>query len=878
MYVLVVPTIQILIYSCPIQNGDLSSFKKLNMKRIFTTSILSFLTFFVFAQDTGTLKGVLKDQDSGETLIGASVVSEADKSRGSATDFDGNYSVILPVGEQNVIVSSIGYETKVVAVTIKKGETTTLSMNLGMESEKLDMVVVSAGKFEQKVEDLTVSVAVIKPDIVENRGSTSAEDALEQTPGLTIVDSEPQMRGGSGYSFGAGSRVMVLVDELPLLSGDAGRPSWGFVPVENLEQIEVIKGASSVLYGSAALNGIINIRTAYPKDKPKTKINLITGFYSVPQREDARWWGSDDLPIFGGLNFFHSRKAGLWDIVIGGNVFLDNSYVGYEPADTIINGTPFITNTLIDTEGGVPDTTISYSKPRKEFSNQFRVNFNLRKRSKKHSGLSYGLNGNVMYSRSANSLIWKNSEAGIFRPMQGSITRTLQTTFNFDPFFVYAGEKGSRHTLRGRVFHQNNDNDNNQANLSTVFFGEYQFAHRFQKIKDFTITTGAVGQHSVGESQLYAANETGDGKNSATNAAGYLQIDKKLWKRLTLNGGIRLEWFRVNNRDSEVAPVFRVGASTKLWKEGYLRASFGQGFRFPTIAERYISTTIGGVPIIPNPDLKAEKSWAAELGLMQGIKIGKFYGYADIAGFYQHYDDFVEFNAGKFDSINNGFYGLAFKSFNTGDARVYGVDVSLVGNGQFTPWFGMNVLAGYTYTRPESLDPYYGYAEIVNGSDTTYVNQLNSTSLLYGATTSTDYPAPTKEDTAAFLANPVLKYRFEHLVNVDLEFIFTIQKKYKLAVGVTYRYYSYMRNVDRAFYNFDVDLLPLIGQERWKAVEWRSNHDKGDHVFDLRASMEFSEQVKLGFVVKNVANREYALRPMKINAPRSTQVQLTVKF
>ena len=195
------------------------------MKRIFTTSILSFLTLFVFAQDTGTLKGVLKDADSGETLIGASVVSEADKSRGSATDFDGNFTVILPVGEQNVVVSSIGYEKKVVSVTIKSGETTTLNMNLGMASVEMGTVVVSAGKFEQKIEDLTVSVAVIKPELLESRGSVTAEDALEQTPGLTILDSEPQMRGGSGYSFGAGSRVMLLVDDLPILSGDVERPN-----------------------------------------------------------------------------------------------------------------------------------------------------------------------------------------------------------------------------------------------------------------------------------------------------------------------------------------------------------------------------------------------------------------------------------------------------------------------------------------------------------------------------------------------------------------------------------------------------------------------------------------------------------------------------
>jgi outer membrane receptor protein involved in Fe transport len=848
------------------------------MKRIFTTSILSFLVLFSVAQDTGTVKGTVKDKESGETIIQATVVLESDAGRGTATDFDGNYELVLPAGPQKLVFSYIGYDKQTVPVTVKAGETVTVYVELGIGSIQKEMVVVSAGKFEQKVEDLTVSVAVIKPDIVENRGSTDATDALEQTPGLTIVDSEPQMRGGSGYSFGAGSRVMVLVDDLPLLSGDAGRPSWGFVPVENLEQIEVIKGASSVLYGSAALNGIINIRTAYPKDKPKTKINLISGFYSQPEREEARWWGNDDMPIFGGLNFFHSRKAGQWDIVLGGNVFFDNSYVGYEAGDTLINGSPMIQNiTEADTIAGTPADT-SYTAPRKEFENRFRLNFNIRRRSKKYSGLSYGLNGNIMYSRSAGSLIWKNSTEGLYRPMQGSITRTLQTTFNFDPFFIYSGQKGSRHSLRARVFHQNNDNDNNQANLNTVFFGEYQFAHRFVQINDFTVTTGAMAQYTIGESQLYAANEKGDGVNSAINAAGYLQLDKKFWKWVNLNGGIRVEWFRVNDRDSEVAPVFRIGANTKLWKGAVLRASFGQGFRFPTIAERYISTTIGGVPIQPNPNLKSEKSYATEAGLMQGIKIGKFMGFADVAGFYQRYEDFVEFNAGFFGAQDNGFFGLAFQSQNTGPAHVYGVDASLMGNGQFTDWFGMNVLVGYTWSRPETLDPLYEYAQGVRFGDTVTVTQLNSTSILYGANTDSEFPEPTAEDTARFLANPVLKYRFEHLANVDIEFVFTIKKKYKVALGGTYRYYSYMKSVDRAFYDFDRNLLEVIGQESWGAATWRRDHDKGDHVFDLRASVDFNEMIKLGVVVKNVGNREYALRPLKINRPRSTQVQLTVQF
>jgi outer membrane cobalamin receptor len=95
------------------------------------------------------------------------------------------------------------------------------------------------------------------------------------------MDEEPQISSGSGYSFGVGSRVAILIDDLPVMSGDIGKVEWSFIPMENIEQIEVIKGASSVLYGSSALSGAINVRTSYPKDKPLTKVVTYTGFHSA---------------------------------------------------------------------------------------------------------------------------------------------------------------------------------------------------------------------------------------------------------------------------------------------------------------------------------------------------------------------------------------------------------------------------------------------------------------------------------------------------------------------------------------------------------------------------------------------------------------------
>ena len=148
-----------------------------------------------------------------------------------------------------------------------RGRHPNLDIALEPDVASIGTAVVSAGRYEQDRE-VSVSIDVLPPELVNQGAPTSADQSLSRTPGVTIVDSEPQIRGGSGYSFGAGSRVAVLLDGLPVLSGDAGRPTWGFLPLENLEQVEVVKGASSVLYGSSALSGVIQFRTPFPTRNP----------------------------------------------------------------------------------------------------------------------------------------------------------------------------------------------------------------------------------------------------------------------------------------------------------------------------------------------------------------------------------------------------------------------------------------------------------------------------------------------------------------------------------------------------------------------------------------------------------------------------------
>jgi len=840
-------------------------------KEVITIAFFMSVAGFTFAQK-GTLKGQVTDSDSKEGVPFLSVYV-SDKSAGVTTDFDGNYQMELNPGTYEIIFSSIEYGKTSKNVTLAAGETVTLNMAVQKADIKMETIIVKTDKYAKPIEDVISSMEVIKPNIIENKGVQDVTEALEQAPGLTIVDNEPQLRAGSGYSFGAGSRVQVLVDDLPMLSGDAGRPSWGYIPVENIEQVEVIKGAASVLYGSAALSGVINVRTAYPKPQPTTKLSLLTGVYDKPHRDEAKWW-AENFPFWSDITFFHSRRvksktsdASYFSFVIGGNILLENNFIGPEPNsasekvpqwnDLLAKGS--ITKTQYDDSLDMLSREIK--KP--DFSNRARLTFKTDVKSKHRKGLSYGLNGNLMYGRSTSPLIWLNNTNGLYRGYPGAFTTTLQTTFNFDPYVHYLDQRGNIYTLNTRVFYQDNNNDNNQANKNTVFYGEFRYQKNLQKVKDFTISAGLMGQQNIGESELYAGSDDpceppapGQKKRSSTNIGVYAQLDKKFLDKLNVTVGGRWEYFNIEG-EVDNKPVFRAGISYKAAKATYLRASFGQGFRFPTIAERYISTTVGAVPISANPNLKAESSWNAEAGIKQGIRMGqgnRFLAYVDLAGFVQQYNDFVEFIAAQwcpFDPNRPGGLieksGFSFRSVNTNQARVSGIDVSLLGQGSITDDFAINVLAGYTWARPVSLDPNepFAFASDNNPSDTipppplTYVNTSTDT---------TDY---------------ILKYRYEHLPKLDIEF------NYKDAsLGFSFRYYNFLQNVDKIFYEDFFTAITGIDIE-----EYREANKTSEYVFDLRFAYKIASHSKISFIVNNLLNREYALRPLKIDAPRSFALQ-----
>ena len=441
------------------------------------------------------------------------------------------------------------------------------------------------------------------------------------------------------------------------------------------------------------------------------------------------------------------------------------------------------------------------------------------------------------------------------------MTLTEITTFYLDPFVNYITQRGVQHVFRSRILFNNSDNSNAQSVNSSVFFGEYKIQRTFEKMKGLNVIAGAAGSYTTSKSDIFVGGDS-SGVNNAKNFSLYMQLDQKFFKVVNVSLGVRGEYFQINDTEFVIRPVFRAGMSWRAGRESYIRASYGQGYRFPTIAEKYIRTNSGGLGVFPNQDLKPETSWNMEIGFKQGFKAGKFFGYFDLVGFWQEYKNSVQFVMGRYSATE---VLPGFKFLNTGKNRVRGIETSVMGGGQFTKSFGMTVIAGYTYTIPEAID-----SDEVFYSDSIGSSRINHT-----------------HNSTSIDTMKILKYRFQHLANLDIELTYR-----KWSVGYTFRYYSYMRNVDRVLYSLDSNVKEDSGYDSFDTgiIEYRGDNEfvdgkgysigdkhPGNYVMDARIGFQVAEWLKAAFIVNNLINREYSLRPLKMEQPRTASIQFTVK-
>jgi iron complex outermembrane receptor protein len=493
--------------------------------------------------------------------------------------------------------------------------------------------------------------------------------------------------------------------------------------------------------------------------------------------------------------------------------------------------------------------TISNFTDRQMAMKRARLNFNIRHRSSKITGLSYGLNGNVMLAQGNMSFAWLDDTSGLYRAYPGAVFLQDQTIFNLDPFVQLVTSTHGNHYLRTRVLHSDNQMTANQDNRATTYYADYMFKRTYKQLNGLDFIGGITSSYVNSFANMYVG--SGSPNNRLLNLSAYTQMEKSFNKILNVSAGARFEYFQLNDTVTAMKPIFRCGASLKLYQETYLRASFGQGYRFPTITERFIKTGVGNFGVFPNPRLLPESSWNGEVGVKQGLKLGGVYAYFDAAFFWQEYQNTIEYMFGIWDVANAPGSFAGFKFLNTGRSRVVGIDLSLAGKSNINKNLELSFLTGYNYIVPKTLNPDYVYA--IDDINRKY--SYNTTSL----------------DSAS----QILKYRFLHNVKFDAELTY----KSKFSVGLSMKYFSKIVNMDAIIKDFEETTAASGGdKQNIRYMDYFNAHRFGNIIFDARVSYSVNEHHKLALVGSNILNRSYSLRPLKIEPPRSIMLQYTWKI
>jgi len=760
-----------------------------------------------------TIKGTIKDSASQETLVG--VIVSVDDTVNTTTDLNGSYKIKVQKGTHKLVYSFVTYNTVATQITVTN-DTVMPDFALHSTSQGLEAVVVSASMYEKSLAEENVSMAVIKPSEIENTGAREMDDAINNVPGVNVTDGQASIRGGSGWAYGAGSRVLLLVDGLPELTADASDVIWDFLPIEETQQVEIIKGAASVLYGSSALDGVINVRTAFPTSTPVTTFNFFEGVYSNPNVPgDSVPWNGQQQPRFDGFTFMHSQRFNQLDLVCSGNVYSEQNYL----------------------EGA--------------YDQRARVSLNLRYRFKKISGLMVGVRTSYMYQHTGTYLAWENDSSGILRPLGGtgassSVVDGIFLREAIDPYINYNAPDGSRITVQGRYFLSNNsDYGSTDGSIAELYYGEAKYQKDFKF--HLTITAGVATTLNTVEAQLY-------GIHKGSNVGEYLQLEQK-FGNLTITGGIRHEINKVDSIVGSTPIVFRAGANYKLAKATFLRASYGEGYRFPSIAEQFISTTIGGaIPIFPNPSIQPETGYSAEIGINQGMKIGSWQGVADLAAFNSIYKNLIDFSFGFWyppgTPVSEQMYikWLGFKSVNIDNAQIKGLELTYTAAGKIGRDVHVELTAGAT-----AIDP-------INTDTKDSVQQYEAS-----------HPNLSSSQKDSLQKTEILNYRSLYTAKLAFELSYK-----KFTLGGNYRYNSFIVNMDKIFLGTDpqfpgVEVVPGVAR-------FRELHGNGDYIIDGHLAYQATKIFKISFIVKNLLNRAYIERPAYLEPPRNFTLQVGIRF
>ena len=475
-------------------------------------------------------------------------------------------------------------------------------------TDTLSEVVVTGTRNETDIRHLPMTVSVVDRPLIEYSNVPSLLPVLtEQVPGLFITS-----RGIMGYGVSEGAagtismrglsggsgQVMVLIDGHPQYMGMFGHPISDAYQSLMAERVEVLRGPASVLYGSNAMGGVVNIVTRrMEQDGVRTNINAGYGSWNTVQTEltnRVRYKGFSSI-VSASYNRTDGHRADMGFEQYGGYAKLGYDFSPYWRVRADVNVTHFnasnpgtVSNPILDADQSVTRGMTSLAV------------------ENEYEGTSGALS--VFYN-------WGDHHINDgYYPLDTTDNQPLDYRFNSHDDMMGISAYQSVRMFRG--------------NRLTVGVDWYRFGG------------SAWDQYVAGERR----GERDDIVDIAQHeVAGYVDFRQNIGTWLTLDAGVRIDY----HSHIGVEWVPQAGLSLHLPYSMELKASVSKGFRYPTIREMYMFDP-------RNPDLRPERMWTYELSLSQKLLDGRLsYG---VNVFYIDGDNFImtQMVDGKPHNVNAG--------------------------------------------------------------------------------------------------------------------------------------------------------------------------------------------------------------------------------
>lgn len=446
----------------------------------------------------------------------------------------------------------------------------------GEEPLRLPEVVVIATRLEQEVIKIPQQVSVIERQQIEDLHPNTVLDVLRTVPGIMVRDFNGNGMNASvdmrGFSEASSQHTLVLLDGRRLNPIDMSGVDFSTIPVDSIERIEVIHGASAVLYGDGAIGGVINIITREGYGQPKTTIDLRGGSYESGQVRASSSGSADALSWFGQAHFSgsqgyrdnsESRSRG-----VGLNLRAD-------PSDTF----SFLLDTNYDES--------HYSLPGALSDEQMNID-------RQHSDNPYD---------------WASRQ--VFN-IRGQARKDLQQAgvFSTDIYYRYLDAESEMVSWGD----QQTESTTHNFGLQPKYIVEYSLGGL-----DARSTMGLDYNFWKVTSDTISPFSSSRAEYEANTIAGYLLEELSLTDQLlfSLGGRVHYAKFDIDNTpqggftNSESADetqyAWTAGLTWNFDPKGKVYASIGRTFRYPLVDE-YVSWGTF------NPDLEAEYGMDYELG------------------------------------------------------------------------------------------------------------------------------------------------------------------------------------------------------------------------------------------------------------------------